>query len=67
MPLVLPSPPLSSPTCVSPFLLLSPVQYECEDVVGDGRLFDALGVGLGRAEMYSVSLAVKQLGEDPAR
>jgi hypothetical protein len=43
------------------------VQYEADDVVGDGNLFDALGVGLGRMEMYNVALAVKRLGEDPKR
>ncbi len=33
--------------------------------MGDGVLFDALGVGLGREEMMNVALAVKRLGEDP--
>lgn len=42
-------------------------QYECEDVAADGVLFDALGVGLGQAEMYAVMLALKRLGEDPKR
>ncbi len=42
-------------------------QYESEDVVNDGALFDALGVGLGRQEMYNLALAVKKLGEDPKR
>lgn len=41
------------------------VQYECEDILGDAALFDALGVGLGRTEMINVALAVKKLGEDP--
>lgn len=43
------------------------LQYECEDALGDGHLFDALGVGLGRTEMVNVALAVKKLGEDPQK
>lgn len=44
------------------------VQFEMEfDPAQDGQLFDALGVGLGRQEMYSISLAVKKLGEDAKR
>jgi hypothetical protein len=46
--------------------LLAP-QYECEDIVADGVLLDALGAGLGRSEMYAAMLAVKKLGEDPVR
>jgi hypothetical protein len=42
-------------------------QYECEDILGDAALFDALGVGLGRREMMDVALAVKKLGEDPRK
>ncbi|KAF8066356.1 RSP4 [Scenedesmus sp. PABB004] len=42
-------------------------QYECEDIQGDAALFSALGVGLGRAEMTDVALAVKRLGEDPRK
>jgi hypothetical protein len=30
-------------------------------------MFEALGVGLGRAEMMDVSRAVKRLGEDPRK
>jgi hypothetical protein len=41
------------------------LQYECEDILGDALLFEALGVGLGKAEMVNVALAVKKLGEDP--
>lgn len=48
-------------------LLPRVVQYECEDILGDAALFDALGVGLGRAEMMDVALAVKKLGEDPKK
>eukprot|EP00798_Chlamydomonas_sp_ICE-L_P017545 gene17545-23866_t len=44
-----------------------PNDYESEDVLNDGLLFDALGVGLGYEEMYNVSLAVKKLGEDAKR
>lgn len=50
--------------------LLSPppaVQFECEDLLADAATLEALGVGLGRAEMYGVLLAVKALGEDPKR
>ena len=44
-----------------------PLQYEAEDVVGNGNLFDALGVGLGTREMYNINLTMKKLGEDPKR
>lgn len=47
--------------------MLFVLQYECEDILGDAALFDALGVGLGRAEMMDVALAVKKLGEDPRK
>ncbi len=40
-------------------------QYECEDIARDAFLCEAVGVGLGRAEMYNVMLAAKALGEDP--
>lgn len=42
-------------------------QYECEDTLDHGVLFDNLGVGLGRAEMYAAMLACKKLGEDTTR
>jgi hypothetical protein len=42
-------------------------QYECEDIWKDAFLFDAVGAGLGRNEMYGIMLAVKKLGEDPKR
>eukprot|EP00951_Prasinocladus_malaysianus_P028269 scaffold257073_cov49-Prasinocladus_malaysianus.AAC.1 len=45
----------------------APNEFECEDVWRDAQLFDALGVGLGLDEMYNVMLAVKRLGEDPAK
>lgn len=35
--------------------------------MGDAQLLDAIGVGLGRQEMYNIMLAVKKLGEDPTR
>ncbi|KAK9828684.1 hypothetical protein WJX72_001516 [[Myrmecia] bisecta] len=41
-------------------------EYECENVMGDAAMFDAVGAGLGRTEMYGIMLAVKQLGETPA-
>ncbi|GFR44665.1 hypothetical protein Agub_g5955 [Astrephomene gubernaculifera] len=44
-----------------------PNDFECEDVEGDGNLFDALGAGVGRGEMYAAMLAVKKLGEDGKR
>ena len=43
------------------------MQYECEDIQGDAALFEALGVGLGRAEMTDIALAAKRLGQDPRR
>lgn len=42
-------------------------QYECEDIQGDAALFEALGVGLGRAEVTDIALAAKRLGQDPRR
>ncbi|GIL78169.1 hypothetical protein Vretimale_7559 [Volvox reticuliferus] len=45
----------------------APNDFECEDVEGDGNLFDALGVGLGRSEMHAAMLAVRKLGEDSKR
>ncbi len=36
-------------------------------MVTNGRLFDALGVGLGTREMYNIALTLKKLGEDPKR
>ena len=38
---------------------------EAEDVVGDANLLDAVGAGIGKAEMYKAMLAVRLLGEDP--
>lgn len=52
---------------LSPTAAAVRLQYECEDALGDAHLFDALGVGLGRAEMVNVALAVKKLGEDPQK
>ena len=34
-------------------------------MLSDSQLFEALGVGLGPAEMYGVMLAQKRLGDDP--
>ncbi|KAG1678015.1 hypothetical protein FOA52_000811 [Chlamydomonas sp. UWO 241] len=45
----------------------APADFESDDVVADGYLFHALGVGLGRAEMYSAMLAAKKLAGDGAR
>eukprot|EP00775_Hariotina_reticulata_P011489 gene11489-11632_t len=48
-------------------VVAGPTPYECEDVLGDAMLLDALSVGLGRAEMMDVAAAVKKLGEDPRK
>lgn len=42
-------------------------QFASGNVVAEANLFESLGVGLGRHEMYGISLAIKQLGEDPKR
>jgi radial spoke head protein 4/6 len=42
-------------------------QFEADDVTGAANLFDALGVGLGRLEMYNAALALKRLGESTKR
>lgn len=55
----------AQPQCHPPCCVA--LQYECEDVLAGDALFDALGVGLGRGEMMDVAMAVKRLGEDPAR
>lgn len=52
--------------CTDPVALLN-VQYECEDVLRDSNLFEAVGVGIGKQEMYNVMLMVKKLGEDPKK
>eukprot|EP00955_Chlamydomonas_euryale_P040782 351806-Chlamydomonas_euryale.AAC.10 len=44
-----------------------PADFECDDIVADSYLFDALGVGLGRQEMYTVMLAAKKLGGNADR
>lgn len=51
--------------CANSWIMIS--QYECEDTLDHGVLFDNLGVGLGRAEMYAAMLACKKLGEDTTR
>lgn len=58
---------LSSLTCLTAFPLCfsCTTQYEGQDVLSDSQLFEALGVGLGPAEMYGVMLAQKRLGDDP--
>lgn len=43
----------------------SPNAYAAEDTAKAGSLFGALGVAVSEPEMYSVSLQVKLLGEDP--
>lgn len=53
------------PVSGEPIEAQTPNDYQSEDIVNDGFLFDALGVGLGREEMYNVQLAIKKLGEDP--
>lgn len=55
------------PETGEPIAAEDPNDYESEDVFSDALLFDALGVGLGREEMYGVAMAVKKLGEDPKR
>ncbi|KAG2495963.1 hypothetical protein HYH03_005893 [Edaphochlamys debaryana] len=59
--------PVLDPETGEPIEPDAPNDFECEDVEGDGNLFDSLGVGLGRAEMYGAMLAVKKLGEDAKR
>ena len=49
----------------SPLCFSCSTQYEGQDVLSDSQLFEALGVGLGPAEMYGVMLAQKRLGDDP--
>jgi hypothetical protein len=41
----MPCPPPSPPSCL---------QYECEDILGDAAMFEALGVGLSKGEMTKV-------------
>ena len=41
------------------------MQYECEDILGNGALFSLGGAGLGESEVYRIALAARRLGEDP--
>lgn len=44
-----------------------PNAYETENVLADAALYEAVGLGLGKSEMYGVMLALKKLGEDPEK
>eukprot|EP00210_Caulerpa_lentillifera_P007584 g7244.t1 len=59
--------PAIDPETGAPFEITPPNEYECNDILGDGALLEALGVGLPREEMYEVALMSKLLGEDPSQ
>jgi len=61
-----PEPPID-PATGEPQAVDPPNEFETENVFADAALFEAVGVGISRQEMYNVMLAVKQLGEDPVR
>ena len=42
-----------------------PNDYETENVLADAAMYEAVGLGLSKKEMYGVMLCVKKLGENP--
>ena len=42
-----------------------PNDYETENVLQDAAMYEALGMGLPKKEMYGVMLSMKKLGENP--
>lgn len=59
--------PLIDPETGEPMEATPPNDFETENVVADAAMYDALGLGLSRGEMYGVMLAMKRLGEDPEK
>lgn len=45
----------------------TPNEYTCDDIKADAVMFESLGVGIGKEDMYGVMLAAKALGEEPKR
>jgi hypothetical protein len=42
-----------------------PNDYETENVLADAAMYEAVGMGLSKKEMYGVMLCMKKLGENP--
>ena len=42
-----------------------PNDYETENVLADAAMYEAVGLGLSKKEMYGVMLCAKKLGENP--
>lgn len=42
-----------------------PNDYETENVLADAAMYEAVGLGLSKKEMYGVMLCMKKLGENP--
>ena len=47
--------------------MVPPNDYETENVIADASLYEAVGLGLSKSEMYGIMLALRKLGEDPAK
>jgi len=41
--------------------------YETENLLSNAALFEAVGVGLGKSEMYNIMLSLKKLAEDASK
>mmetsp|Transcript_11182 Transcript_11182/g.20236 ORF Transcript_11182/g.20236 Transcript_11182/m.20236 type:complete len:450 (-) Transcript_11182:338-1687(-) len=52
------------PETGEPIEAVAPNEYTAENFVAATNLFEAVGVGLGREEGYTISLTMKRLGED---
>jgi hypothetical protein len=57
--------PAINPATGEPVDVIPPNDFETENVMADAALYEAIGLGLGKSEMYGVMLALKKLGEDP--
>lgn len=59
--------PSVNPETGEPEEAVPPNDFETENVLADAALYEAVGLGLGKSEMYGVMLALKKLGEDPEK
>ena len=57
--------PEIDPESGEPIAAPAPNDFETENFLAQASLFEAIGVGLGRKELYEVAQAVRRLGEDP--
>jgi radial spoke head protein 4A len=59
--------PSINPETGEPMEAVPPNDFETENVLADAALYEAVGLGLGKSEMYGVMLSLKKLGEDPEK